>query len=476
MTSLSSRLFFFPFSRPGRTLLAATVCLLATLPCVRAQITADITSPPQNISVIAGQPLQLAASIRNPDANIEQIQFIFNGRPLLQFPLNGPYVREVNLPNAAGSYSLELRVTDTDGNVTTDQRTITVVPADRTNDPVPGTALITDLTGRTILGGTVIVLTATAESNRADGRPLGRVDFYADNTLLGSYDGDASNDVTAAARSLSHTSAVNDNGPAANGTVFSTTWNVPETDGLVNLITVATTTTGRSRVSTVVPVRVTTATTNQPPTVAILSVLSGEQFPVNATINIPVTASDPDRTSGASRPQSVIAQVSNYINRSLISTSATSPYGFPYAVRSAGTYVINSIATDGLGLSTVAVPVIIRAVGATTVNLVKPGKRTVNEGAGPRRVKIVRGGDLSQPLTVNYRVAGGAVAGVDYRPLSGTVTFPAGISRVRIKVRALPDGQADGNKTLKLVLSPDENGTYVVGAPARVNLRIIDVN
>ena len=63
--------------------------------------------------------------------------------------------------------------------------------------------------------------------------------------------------------------------------------------------------------------------------------------------------------------------------------------------------------------------------------------------------------DLTQPLTVAYKLTGTAVAGVDYAPLPGTVTIPAGKTTVKIKVTALDNplaGQPSGATTLVLKL------------------------
>ncbi len=45
--------------------------------------------------------------------------------------------------------------------------------------------------------------------------------------------------------------------------------------------------------------------------------------------------------------------------------------------------------------------------------------------------------DLSVPLTLAYQTKGNAVAGVDYQPLPGSVTIPAGKSKTRLVVQAL---------------------------------------
>ena len=67
--------------------------------------------------------------------------------------------------------------------------------------------------------------------------------------------------------------------------------------------------------------------------------------------------------------------------------------------------------------------------------------------------------DSTHPMTVAYMLKGTAVAGVDYAPLPGTVTIPAGKATAKIKVTALD--RPAGPVTLRLKLRG------VVGAPGQ---------
>jgi hypothetical protein len=66
---------------------------------------------------------------------------------------------------------------------------------------------------------------------------------------------------------------------------------------------------------------------------------------------------------------------------------------------------------------------------------------------------VERSGDISSSLTVACTVGGSATPGVDYEPLSGSVTFPAGVDRVEVPVRALDDYLFEGDETITLTLA-----------------------
>ena len=75
---------------------------------------------------------------------------------------------------------------------------------------------------------------------------------------------------------------------------------------------------------------------------------------------------------------------------------------------------------------------------------------------------------------MRYKAKGTAQSGTDYKPLSGTLTIPAGQSSVKLKVKTLD--AADGSPLLKLVLLPGADGSYSVAADAsNGKLRIINV-
>lgn len=145
----------------------------------------------------------------------------------------------------------------------------------------------------------------------------------------------------------------------------------------------------------------------------------------------------------------------------------------------AGVFSVVIRATNSRGATTKTLMLTVNDL--PTVTFVLPGAAGSNhtqilEGGPPLKVRVLRtGGDASQPLTVTYKPKGGNVPGQDYKVLGGTVTIPAGATSAKIKVRALDDGEADGNKTLKLKLAPAADGSYKIGTPGQAKIRIVDL-
>ncbi len=139
-------------------------------------------------------------------------------------------------------------------------------------------------------------------------------------------------------------------------------------------------------------------------------------------------------------------------------------------MRSADTYPINGVPyviVSVAGLTTTPSP-----TATPTVSLKVPTGGTVVAGAVVK-VTFTRTGSTTANLTVRYKAKGTAESGTDYKPLSGTLTFPAGQSSVKLKVKTL--AAADGSPLLKLVLLPGTDGSYdVAAAAANGKLRIIN--
>lgn len=75
-------------------------------------------------------------------------------------------------------------------------------------------------------------------------------------------------------------------------------------------------------------------------------------------------------------------------------------------------------------------------------------------------------------ITVNYTVEGMATNGVDYQPLSGVVTIPAGQISATITVTPIPDTLLEGPETVTVTLA---QGTgYSVDQPASATVTIAD--
>ena len=87
---------------------------------------------------------------------------------------------------------------------------------------------------------------------------------------------------------------------------------------------------------------------------------------------------------------------------------------------------------------------------------------TIYESGGTYRVPVRLSPAPSSALALTYTVEGTALPGVDYRPLSGTVTAPAGATKVDIPVTIIDDVVEDNGEIVRLTLA-DGSG-YAVGS------------
>ncbi|WP_449072008.1 hypothetical protein [Prosthecobacter sp.] len=81
----------------------------------------------------------------------------------------------------------------------------------------------------------------------------------------------------------------------------------------------------------------------------------------------------------------------------------------------------------------------------------------------PGEWRITRGGDLEEPLTVDYAVGGDASAGRDFEPLTGSVTIPAGSTSAMLTLTV--SAKAEDNKTVIVTLKGDPSRCHV-GCPS----------
>jgi len=99
---------------------------------------------------------------------------------------------------------------------------------------------------------------------------------------------------------------------------------------------------------------------------------------------------------------------------------------------------------------------------APTVTVVATQPNANEETATAGTFTVTRSGMPSaSPLTVSYTVAGTAVAGADYTPLSGSVTIPANSSTATITVAPLDDGAIYPYRQ-SIVVPPAQGGTYTL--------------
>ncbi|MFM9966493.1 MAG: Calx-beta domain-containing protein [Planctomycetaceae bacterium] len=109
----------------------------------------------------------------------------------------------------------------------------------------------------------------------------------------------------------------------------------------------------------------------------------------------------------------------------------------------------------------------------TLVTLNAADPQAHEAGLGTASFRVTRGGDLSQPLTVNYSVGGNAVSGTDYNALSGTVTFPANENTAFITVTPRNDTTIEGNETVSVALQPGVGYSLISTAASTGSISVI---
>ena len=94
------------------------------------------------------------------------------------------------------------------------------------------------------------------------------------------------------------------------------------------------------------------------------------------------------------------------------------------------------------------------------------------EGGENGKIAIHRDGDITNPLVVRYKVAGGVVAGTDYKALPGVATIPAGAAQVKVKIKVVNDSTHEGTRIAKVKLKPATDGSYLLGATTAAKVHI----
>lgn len=111
--------------------------------------------------------------------------------------------------------------------------------------------------------------------------------------------------------------------------------------------------------------------------------------------------------------------------------------------------------------------------GSPTVTAMIAGSGMAVEGGAAGKILVKRTGATSTALTVHYKVQGSAKAGVDYKPLAGTVTIPAGAAQAKIKVKPLDDEAVAGTRVAKIRLLPATDDSYQLGSATVVKIKVL---
>ena len=109
---------------------------------------------------------------------------------------------------------------------------------------------------------------------------------------------------------------------------------------------------------------------------------------------------------------------------------------------------------------------------SATVTAVATDAAAAEEGSDPGVIVITRTGSMSQALTVNYALTGSALQGVDYVPLPGVLTIPAGATTGSVVITPLDDALGEPAQTAVLQIRGGIG--YVAGNPALATVTITD--
>ncbi|HOV85717.1 MAG TPA: hypothetical protein PLM79_05095 [Syntrophobacteraceae bacterium] len=105
------------------------------------------------------------------------------------------------------------------------------------------------------------------------------------------------------------------------------------------------------------------------------------------------------------------------------------------------------------------------------VSVTAPDNVATEAGATTGTFKFAR--DLAATsVTIYYKVAGSAVAGVDYTALPGKVTMAAGVKTALVKVKPKNDTKKEVNETVKVTLV--DKPAYDLGTPTQATVTIKD--
>lgn len=173
-----------------------------------------------------------------------------------------------------------------------------------------------------------------------------------------------------------------------------------------------------------------------------------------AEVGVPRTlagvVTDADGPAGAGGTQTVAwTQVSGppgvvFGSASSASTTATFPQG--------GVYVLRLMADDG-GMQTMdEVTITLDTADVSIYAYHDPARES---GFSPGGFVVLRKGNLSRELVVNFSLAGSVgQEGVDFQPMGTTVTLPVNAESAFILMHAIADGLAEGSETVQATLLP----------------------
>jgi hypothetical protein len=150
-----------------------------------------------------------------------------------------------------------------------------------------------------------------------------------------------------------------------------------------------------------------------------------------------------------------------------------------------GEYVLSAKATDLDGASSISSNITVRVVAPTEspIVIVLPFSANTIEAdpSQPIQFSIIRSGNREESLNVHYTIAGTAISGLDYEPISDTATIPAGQSVVYVSIFPIWDQILESDESVIVTLNESSfpiprpvEERYSIGQPNSATLTIED--
>ena len=111
-------------------------------------------------------------------------------------------------------------------------------------------------------------------------------------------------------------------------------------------------------------------------------------------------------------------------------------------------------------------------VGLPVVTVQAPDAAAAEAGTDPATFRLMRDGDSSQALNVQFILTGAASNGNDYQPTALTIDFPAGSSSVDVPIRPIDDALVETSEDVALTLTQATH--YSIGQNSTVSVTIAD--
>ena len=262
-------------------------------------ITGQIFVPPNNVP--------LAATATSPTGTIQRVEFVTSDR-VIGTAYSPPYALNWSNP-PSGTFAVVAKAYDDIGVAAASLAAyIQVLPSAR----APAIVLTAPAPGANVASGSPLAMTATAVA--PDGS-IGRVDFFAGTTLLGS---------TATPP-------------------YAFTWS-NAASGPQSLVAKAVDLLGNVGTSASVDIQV---VNNRNPDVTLTAPASGSQFMAPASINLAATATDLDGS---------VSKVEFFAGTARVAVALSAPFTATWSNVGVGNYALTAVATDNLGATNTSAP------------------------------------------------------------------------------------------------------------------------